>query len=140
MVKKIINSAIKLKLGLKNDKISLGNTGIQRDWGYAPKYVEAMCKILQHDVADDFLICSGNVMSLDTLSDYVMNELDLSREEHVYIDPMLFRPVDLEVIYGDNTKAKNVLNWDYNISNAELISRLIKDEYHYIEWEQRRKN
>ncbi len=54
--------------------------------------------------------------------------------------PALFRPVDLEVIYGDNPKAKCVLNWDYNISNAELISRLIKDEYHYIEWEQSRKN
>jgi GDP-D-mannose dehydratase len=48
--------------------------------------------------------------------------------------------VDLEVIYGDNRKARNVLNWDYNISNAELISRLIKDEYQYIEWEQQRKN
>ena len=140
VVKKIINSAVKIKLGLKNDKISLGNTTVQRDWGYAPKYVEAMWKILQHDIADDFLICSGNVMSLDELIDLVMSDLTLNREEHIYTDPGLFRPVDLEVIYGDNRKARNVLNWDYNISNAELISRLIKDEYQYIEWEQQRKN
>ncbi|MFN2438478.1 MAG: GDP-mannose 4,6-dehydratase [Chitinophagaceae bacterium] len=140
VVKKIINAAVKIKLGLAKDKISVGNTSIRRDWGYAPKYVEAMCKILQHDVADDFLICSGNVMSLDELIDEVMKNLNLSREEYLYTDESLFRPVDLEVIYGDNTKARRVLNWDYNISNTELISQLIKDEYHFIEWEQRRKN
>ena len=108
---------------------------IQRDWGYAPKYVEAMWKILQHSVAEDFLICSGNVMSLTDLVTIVMRKLDLDAEKHLTIDQNLFRPVDLEVIYGDNTKAKKILNWDYNISNEELIDLLIADEYTFIEWE-----
>lgn len=135
VVKKIINSAIMIKMGMNDNIIRVGNISIKRDWGYAPKYVEAMYKILQHHEADDFLICSGNVMSLDDLINFVMQNLGLDRNKYVQIDPQLFRPVDLEEIYGDNNKAKNILNWNYNLSNENLINTLIEDEYEFIEWE-----
>ncbi len=76
-------------------------------------------------------------MSLDALIDEVMFQLDLEKEKHIRIDEKLFRPVDLEEIYGDNTKAKNILRWDYNISNKELITHLIEDEKEFIIWEKR---
>lgn len=139
VVKKIINAAVKIKLGINNQPIFVGNTAIKRDWGYAPKYVEAMWKILQHEKADDFLICSGNVMSLTDLIGMVMHQLDLDAEQYIKVDPKLFRPTDLEVIYGDNTKAKSLLNWEYSISNEQLIATLINDEYHFIEWESSQK-
>jgi GDPmannose 4,6-dehydratase len=135
VVKKIINAAVKIKLGLIDQPIFVGNTSVKRDWGYAPKYVEAMWKILQYHKAEDFLICSGNVMSLTDLISLVMTNLNLDEEKYIKVDPQLFRPVDLEEIYGDNTKAKSLLNWDYNISNEQLIETLINDEYNYIEWE-----
>ena len=135
VVKKIINSAVKIKMGISDDIIKVGNISIKRDWGFAPKYVEAMWMILQHSKADDFLICSGNVMSLDDLINIVMRNLGLDRNKYVQIDPKLFRPVDLEEIYGDNSKAKNLLNWDYNMDNESLIKQLILDEYSLIEWE-----
>jgi GDPmannose 4,6-dehydratase len=137
VVKKIINAALKIKLGLRTEPISVGNTSIKRDWGYAPSYVEAMWKILQIDEPGDFLICSGNIMSLDALIDEVMAQLDLDKEKYITVDEKLFRPVDLEEIYGDNTKAKNVLQWDYNLSNEELIRHLIEDEKDFIAWEER---
>ncbi len=135
VVKKIINAAVKIKLGINDQPIFVGNTSVKRDWGYAPKYVEAMWKILQYHKAEDFLICSGNVMSLTDLISLVMTNLNLDEEKYIKVDPQLFRPVDLEEIYGDNTKAKSLLNWDYNISNEQLIETLINDEYNYIEWE-----
>ena len=135
VVKKIINAAVKIKMGINNEPIKVGNISIKRDWGYAPKYVEAMFKILQHNQADDFLICSGNVMSLSELIDMVMLNLGLDRDKYIKIDPQLFRPVDLEEIYGDNSKAKSLLGWDYNMSNQDLINQLIKDEESFIEWE-----
>lgn len=138
VVKKIINAAVKIKLGLSELPIFVGNTSIKRDWGYAPKYVEAMWKILQHHTAEDFLICSGNVMSLTDLISMVMKNLDLDIEKYIKVDPKLFRPVDLEEIYGDNTKAKKLLNWEYNMSNQQLIDTLITDEYHFIEWESKK--
>jgi GDPmannose 4,6-dehydratase len=98
-----------------------------------------MWYILEHEIADDFLRCSGNVMSLTDLIGIVMGQLDLDVEQYIKIDPKLLRPIDLEVIYGDNTKAKSLLNWDYSISNEQLIATLIKDEYHFIEWESSQK-
>ena len=135
VVKKIINSAIKIKLGLKKDAIKVGNTSIKRDWGYAPKYVEAMWLMLQHHQPDDFIICSGNVMSLNDLIQKVMDELNLEKDKYIVSDTSLLRPVDLEEIYGDNTKAKTTLDWNYSMTNNDLIKQLIKDEEQFIKWE-----
>lgn len=138
VVKKLVHAALELKLGLRQEPIMVGNLSIKRDWGYAPKYVEAMWLMLQNPEADDFLICSGNVISLHELVKLIFNELELDFEKYIQVDPNLFRPVDLDEIYGDNTKAKKELNWEYEMSNANLVSKLISDEMAYIEWEQKR--
>jgi GDPmannose 4,6-dehydratase len=66
VIKKVINAAIKIKLGLSNKTIKVGNLDVYRDWGYAPEYVNAMWLMLQRQEPDDFLICSGNVIFLIT--------------------------------------------------------------------------
>jgi GDPmannose 4,6-dehydratase len=135
VVKKVINTAIKIKKGLHKGPLVLGNLEVQRDWGYAPEYVKAMWLILQQKTPGDFLICSGNVMALKDLVDAVFDSLGLDKNKHLQQDPALLRPVDLKIIYGDNTKAKQQLGWDYNISNEELIQKLISEEEKFIEWE-----
>lgn len=135
VVKKIINTAVKIKKGLHNGPLVLGNLEVKRDWGYAPEYVKAMWLILQQKTPGDFLICSGNVMALKDLVNTVFDSLGLDTGKHLLQDPALLRPVDLEIIYGDNTKAKEQLGWDYNISNEELIKKLITEEEKFIEWE-----
>jgi GDPmannose 4,6-dehydratase len=135
VVKKILHSAIKIKMGLQKDPIKVGNLSIQRDWGYAPAYVEAMWRILQTDAAEDYLICSGEVTSLQSLIETILTKLDLEYDKTIEIDKELFRPVDLEIIYGDNTKAKKNLGWDYNMDTNQLIDQLIIDETQFIEWE-----
>lgn len=135
VVKKIINTAIKIKKGIHKDPLVLGNLEVKRDWGFAPEYVKAMWLILQQNTPGDFLICSGNVMALKDLVDIVFKNLDLDKNKHVQQDAALLRPVDLEIIYGDNTKAKQELGWQYDISNNELIQKLIAEEDKYIEWE-----
>ena len=135
VVKKVINTAVKIKKGLHGGPLILGNLGVKRDWGYAPEYVKAMWLILQQKVPGDFLICSGNVMALKDLVSEVFESLGLDISLHLQQDPSLLRPVDLEIIYGDNTKAKEQLGWDYNISNKELIKKLIAEEEKFIDWE-----
>jgi GDPmannose 4,6-dehydratase len=61
--------------------------------------------------------------------------LQLDTAVYLKQDPALLRPVDLEIIYGDNTKAKTELGWNYNITNNELIQKLIVEEEKFIEWE-----
>jgi GDPmannose 4,6-dehydratase len=135
VVKKVINTAVKIKKGLHPGPLVLGNTEVKRDWGYAPEYVKAMWLILQQKVPGDFLICSGNVMALKDLVDEVFENLGLDKKVHLKQDTSLLRPVDLEIIYGDNTKAKEKLEWNYNISNKQLIKLLIADEEKFIDWE-----
>jgi GDPmannose 4,6-dehydratase len=135
VVKKILNSTIKIKMGLQKGPIKVGNLAIQRDWGYAPKYVEAMWRILQTDAAEDYLICSGEVTSLQSLIETILNKLDLEYHKTIEVDKELFRPVDLEIIYGDNAKAKQMLGWNYNMDTNQLIDQLIIDETKFIEWE-----
>ncbi len=135
VVKKVINTAVKIKKGLYQGPLVLGNLNVKRDWGYAPEYVKAMWLILQQKTPGDFLICSGNVMALKDLVDNVFKALNLDTSVHLKQDPSLLRPVDLEIIYGDNTKAKEKLGWYYDISNEQLIQKLIAEEEKFIDWE-----
>jgi GDPmannose 4,6-dehydratase len=94
-----------------------------------------MWLILQNKEPGDFLICSGNVWSLQELVENVFENLELDMGQYVKHDDSLLRPVDLEIIYGDNSKAKELLGWNYNLSNQDLIARLIVEETRFIEWE-----
>jgi len=133
VIKKIIHTAINIKKGLA-DSLSLGNVSIVRDWGYAPAYVEAMWLMLQQPVMDDYLICSGNPVSLQYFIDQVFSHLDLDSATYVKTDTSLLRSLDLEITYGDNTKAKQNLGWQYDLTADGLIKRLIADEYDFLKW------
>lgn len=125
-IKKVIQDALAIKNN-KLDKLIVGNLNVKRDFGYAPKYVEAMWKILQSPYADDFIICSGKSVLLRDIVEYVFYQLKLDRQLIVE-DKSLFRPNEIEEIYGDNTKAKIFLEWDYNDSFFEVLDRLINEE------------
>ena len=135
VLKKILNAAVKIKLGLQDEKIKVGNLNIFRDFGYAPNYVEAMWKIMQYEKAEDFLICSGTAVELKVIVQEIFTQLELPFEKYISVDNSLFRPVDLKIIYGDNTKSKMLLKWDYQMSYQLLIEKLISDEFKYIAWE-----
>jgi len=125
-IKKLISNAVKLKSGLL-DKIILGNIDIKRDFGYSPSYVQAMHLMLNHTIADDFIICSGKSILLRDIVNYVFEKLDISLDK-LEIDKSLYRPSEIEDIYGDNSKAKQVLNWNYSMNFFEVIDILIEAE------------
>jgi GDPmannose 4,6-dehydratase len=133
VIKKVINNAVRIKNGLPAH-LQLGNLAIKRDWGYAPKYVEAMWLMLQNDVPGDYTICSGEAVSLESFVHKVFGQLGLDVDKYVSINPGLLRPLDLPVIYGDNAKAKKELGWNYNLDSDALIHTLIEDEKQWLEW------
>ena len=125
-IKKVIKSAIQIR----NNEMSvlkLGNIDVKRDFGYAPEYARAMWLMLQSDTPDDYCICSGVSISLKEIVDYVFDKLNISRDK-VFIDPNLYRPVEVMDIYGDNSKIKNNLNWNYEISFFDVLDILITEE------------
>ena len=125
-VKKVIRDSISIKNG-KLDKLIVGNLNVKRDFGYAPKYVEAMWKILQSNKADDFIICSGKSILLRDIVEYIFEKLGLDKNLIVE-NRDFFRPNEIEEIYGDNSKAKKDLNWKYDFSFFDVLDILIDEE------------
>lgn len=138
VTKKIINTAVKISMGLAKE-LRLGNLNIFRDWGYAPKYVEAMWLMLHQDIPEDYIISSGEAHSLEEIIKGVFEKLNLEVEEYLKIDKNLYRPIDILINYGDNSEAKYKLKWNYNMSFEQLINKLVEDEIQYLDWELKNK-
>ena len=125
-VKKVIKNALLIKDN-KLDCLIVGNLDVRRDFGYAPMYVEAMWKILQMEHADDFIISSGKSVLLRDIVEHVFERLNLSIDL-IIEDQKLFRPNEIFEIYGDNSKSKEKLDWDYKHSFFDILDILIEQE------------
>ncbi len=125
-IKKVISDSVDISLGLK-DKLYVGNIDIKRDFGYAPKYVEAMWIMLQQNVPKDYLICSGKSIRLRDIIEYIFEKLNIPKDK-IIVDKKLCRPTEIKDIYGDNSLAKMELGWDYNIDFFNVLNDLIEDE------------
>ncbi|MBZ5857990.1 GDP-mannose 4,6-dehydratase [Flavihumibacter profundi] len=125
-VKKVISDSIGIKyFGRKN--LIVGNIDVKRDFGYAPRYVEAMWLMLQQDKPSDYLICSGRSISLRRIIECVFDYLNISLTK-LQISEELFRPTDIVDIYGENKRAKIELGWDYDLDFEDVIEELIREE------------
>lgn len=125
-VKKVITEAIKIKNG-KALSLKVGNIDVKRDFGWAPKYVEAMYYMLQQSNPEDYVICSNSSVSLRAIIEYVFDYLNVPMSKLV-IDEELYRPTEIADIYGDNSKARQQLKWTYNMSFKEVLKILIDEE------------
>lgn len=125
-VKKVIKTSLDIKNNIAKT-LTVGNIDVKRDFGFAPDYVRAMWLSMQHPTAEDYLICSGHSVHLREIIMYVFDRLNISNDKLVE-DPELFRPTDIKDIYGDNTKAKKELNWQYDKSFFDVLDILIEEE------------
>jgi GDPmannose 4,6-dehydratase len=125
-VKKVIKTSLDI---INNNATALhvGNIDVKRDFGYAADYVMAMWLSLQPDKPDDYIICSGKSIYLRDIINYVFEYLGISKDKLIE-DPALFRPTDIADMYGDNTKAKKSLKWEYDRSFFDVLSILIEEE------------
>ena len=93
-------------------KLRLGNLDAFRDWGYAGDYVEAMHLMLQEDVADDYVICTGKTYTIREFLDEAFGYINIDDwSEHVVVDPKFYRPAEVDYLRGDSSKANNKLGW-----------------------------
>ncbi|MXV17388.1 GDP-mannose 4,6-dehydratase [Hufsiella ginkgonis] len=125
-IKKVLKSSLDIKAGVQ-DVLKVGNVNIKRDFGYAPDYVRAMWLSLQTSKPGDYFICSGESVYLKDIIHYVFDYLNIPFDRLVE-DPSLFRPTDIEDIYGDNSKAKKDLGWEYDKTFYEVLNLLIDEE------------
>jgi len=127
VTRKIISAAVRIAAG-KQKRLQLGNINITRDWGWAPEYVEAMWKIMQHDEPDDFVIATGESNSLKDFVEHTFTLLGLNWQDHVETNPRLFRPTDLTISKANPLKANTVLGWKAQNKMRDIVEMMIEAE------------
>ncbi len=123
VTQKIVQVAKRIAAGSK-EKLELGNTRVVRDWGWAPEYVEAMYLMLQQERADDYVVATGESVSLEDFIRFTFEHLGLDWKEHVVANQALLRPLDIVESRADPAKAARVLGWTARTRVRDVVARL----------------
>jgi GDPmannose 4,6-dehydratase len=160
VTRKITRAAARIAHGLQ-EKLVLGNIDSKRDWGYAPEFCEGMWRILQHDVADDFVLATGETNTVKDFVNLTFAEMGLKLEWHgkaenekgiiseitptayslnnvrkgqvvVEVSSTYYRPTEVELLIGNPTKAKDKLGWKHETKLPELVKLMISNDYEKV--------
>lgn len=126
VTKKIAMAAYKISCG-SEEKFSLGNINVIRDWGWAQDYVEAAWKMLNRQAPEDFIIATGVPQSLHAFAEAIFLEAGLELDQYLNIDHSLFRANEPSKITADISKAKDLLSWEPNFCGSEVAKKLYID-------------
>jgi len=120
-----ITRGIAAILACKQNELFLGNLEAQRDWGYAPEYVEAIWKMLQQDQADDIVIGTGETHSVQEFVEATFAYAQLDWKKYVKISERYFRPLEINTLIADSTKAREKLGWQPRVHFKELVAIMV---------------
>jgi GDPmannose 4,6-dehydratase len=141
VTRKITRAVASIELGLQ-ETLYLGNLDAERDWGHARDYVEGMWRILQHDVAEDWVLATGVTTRVRTFVEKAFAHVgktlvwegegvdEIGRcaqtgRKLVAVDPRYFRPTEVDLLLGDPTKAREKLGWQHTTPLDELCSQMV---------------
>jgi len=120
---KVIKTAVEIKKGI-TEKLVMGNLDSYRDWGHSKDYVRAMHLILNHSIADDFVVATGHTRSVRDLVDLSFKTLGMNYSDYVVQDKKFMRPEELPYLKGDSTKIRTTLKWQPEISFESMIEEM----------------
>ncbi|MFJ9885336.1 GDP-mannose 4,6-dehydratase [Streptomyces sp. NPDC091287] len=124
VTRKITRGVARIKAGLQ-DRLHLGNLDAVRDWGYAPEYVDAMWRMLQCDTPDDYVVATGEGVSVRQFVEFAFEHAGLDWSEHVRYDPKYERPSEVDALIGDASKAEELLGWKPEVRSRELARIMV---------------
>ncbi len=125
VTQKIIKAAIDIAAG-KQEKLYLGDISVQRDWGWAPEYVEAMYLMLQQQEPDDYVIATGETYSLEKFVEVAFSCVGLNWQDYVESDSNLLRPTDIAVGRGNPSKAEQKLGWKAQYKMPDVVKMMVE--------------
>jgi GDPmannose 4,6-dehydratase len=125
VTQKIVRSACRIAQG-DQEKLQLGNIEIQRDWGWAPEYVEAMYRMLQQEAPEDFVIATGQTRKLEDFVAVAFEAVGLDWHDHTMIDQTLFRPTEIMIGRGDASRAATQLGWKPRYRMDEVVRMMVQ--------------
>ena len=125
--RKITKAAARIKIGVQQ-KLFLGNLDARRDWGYAGDYVEAIWMMLQQEKPGDYVIATGETHSVRDFLDEAFGYLDLDWKKYIEIDPVYYRPTEVDVLCGDASKAKREIGWEAKVRFKQLVRMMVDSD------------
>jgi GDPmannose 4,6-dehydratase len=157
VTRKITRAVAKIALGLQ-DTLYLGNLDAKRDWGHAKDYVEGMWRILQHDTPEDFVLATGITTPIREFVKMAFKEIGIElafegKAENetakiltcsgkyklptgqivLKVDPRYYRPTEVDLLIGDASKAKRLLDWEPKYTLAEMVSEMVASDIRLFE-------
>ncbi len=124
VTRKVTDAVARIKKGLAKE-LRLGNIDAKRDWGHSKDYVRAMWLMLQQDRPDDYVVATGRTTTVRDMCRIAFEHVGLKIDDHLVIDPDLFRPAEVEILLGNPAKAKDKLGWEATISLEEMICEMV---------------
>jgi len=132
VTRKISRSVARIKCGL-DKSLFLGNLEARRDWGYAPEYVQGMWQMLQQDRPDDYVMATNETHSVREFVELAFERVGLDWKEYVKHDARYERPAEVDLLIGDASKAKKLLNWEPQVRFEELVRIMVDADLALIE-------
>jgi GDPmannose 4,6-dehydratase len=124
VTRKVTRAVARIRAGL-DDSVALGNLDASRDFGYAPEYVDAMWRIVQHDADDDYVLATGESHSVREWCERAFARAGLDWSRHVRVDARHKRPVEADTQCGDASKIRRALGWAPAVRFAELCDLMV---------------
>ena len=131
VTRKVCRAAARAAAG-ERAPLTLGNLDARRDWGWAPDYVEAMWRMLQHEAPLDLVVATGVTRSVRDLCEVAYGAVGLDWREHVQTDAGLLRPADIGALRGDPAPAERTIGWRPTVGFEELVRRMVAAEQEFI--------
>lgn len=127
VTRKISNAVARISLGLEKE-LHLGNMDAKRDWGYAPEYVESMWMMLQQREPGDYVIATNETHSVREFAQKAFEIVDLDWHDYVKVDRKFMRPLDVNYLQGDYSKAQRKLGWTPKVKFDNLVEIMVKED------------
>lgn len=124
VTKKISDGVAKIYHG-RESELRLGNVDAMRDWGFAGDFVKAMWLMLQQDDPGDYVIATGETHSVHEFVDKAFGVVGLNASDYVVVDEQFMRPADVDILQGDYSKAKEILEWEPSVTFDELVKMMV---------------
>ena len=124
VTRKITSGAAAIRKG-RASEVRLGNLEARRDWGHARDYVQAMYLMLQQKEPEDFVVATGETRSVRDFCKAAFEHVGLNYEDHVVVDEAFYRPAEVDLLVGDASKARRILEWQQRYSFDELVAQMV---------------
>ncbi|HAM27481.1 MAG TPA: GDP-mannose 4,6 dehydratase [Microbacteriaceae bacterium] len=132
VTRKITASAARIAAGLQ-DSLELGSLDVERDWGWAPDYVDAMVRAIRHENSDDYVIATGVTHTVAHFVSVAFAAAGIADwKSHVRVNPAFVRSTEISSMLGDSSKARRILGWRPTVDFDELVEIMVRSDIESI--------